>query len=144
MIACLIKSSFQHIFMNCLLCSKGQSPTWKTFNTLASHLLPNSISHHVSELQFPNHSINPFSPLLLCFSARLGLFFTCLVFPSISGRVKRLHKQMLCEWENVSKAVHCSINSSGVEIGTTEVYSIPGKKLEDIYFSLSQIWFSCP
>lgn len=42
--------------------------TPKTFCTLASCLLSNSISHQVLELQFPTHSRNPFSsPSLLSF-----------------------------------------------------------------------------
>ena len=50
--------------------------------------------------------------------------FICLLFMRVSGTAERLHKPVGSGWKNKSKAVHCHIKSSGMEIRTAWLCSL--------------------
>lgn len=47
--------------------------------------------------------------------------FICLVLTRVSGTADRLYKCLVSGWKNMSRAVHCHINSSGVKIRIAEL-----------------------
>lgn len=125
--------------MNCILCSQGLSPPWKTFYTPACHLVPSSISPRVSELQFPKHSRNPFSPLLLCFLTKLCSFSDAWCF--IEHPAEWRDSINICREDERMR----TRRSAAVSAALGWTLGLPSSIFyqEDLYFGLSQSCFSC-
>lgn len=118
----------------------GLSPTWKTFYTPACHLVvPSSISPQVSELQFPKHSRNPFSPLFLCFPTRLCSFSDAWCF--IEYPAEWRDSINICREDERTRTRQSAAVSAALGWTLGLLSSILYQ--EDLYFGLSQSWFSC-